>query len=180
MSFLFSIIIFFCVVLWLELEVDDEDEDSSLSTTFGLGSKDGVDARSPASVARSFMKSLDEDPLYPCFIILNQHWCDHFFIHLHILFIMAWKVLLTYLNKGWEKGHRIYFFFSSNQLNLVLHWDFGNKSWWESEIPLSDIKLHLMPAWNFNLLLLYYHSNWRVYGVEIIFIECWKMADNAR
>lgn len=84
------------------------------------------------------------------------------------------------LNKGWEKGHRIYFFFSSNQLNLVLHWDFGNKSWWESEIPLSDIKLHLMPAWNFNLLLLYYHSNWRVYGVEIIFIECWKMADNAR
>ncbi|KAH9674169.1 hypothetical protein KPL70_018368 [Citrus sinensis] len=46
-----------------ELEVDDEDEDSSLSTTFGLGSKDGVDARSPASVARSFMKSLDEDPL---------------------------------------------------------------------------------------------------------------------
>lgn len=58
----------FSVFLLLELEVDYENEDSGLSTPFGLDSKDGLDAQSPASVARSFMRSLDEDPLYPFFI----------------------------------------------------------------------------------------------------------------
>lgn len=57
--------------LGLELEVDDEDEGCGLSTQFDSDPKDEFDVPSPVSVAQTFMKSLEEDPLYPCFINLN-------------------------------------------------------------------------------------------------------------
>ncbi|KAJ4705473.1 Methyl-CpG-binding domain protein 4 [Melia azedarach] len=46
-----------------ELEVDDEDEGCGLSTQFDSDSKDEFDVPSPVSVAQTFMKSLEEDPL---------------------------------------------------------------------------------------------------------------------
>ncbi|KAJ0087808.1 hypothetical protein Patl1_32824 [Pistacia atlantica] len=41
-----------------EFKIDDEDEGCSLSTPFGLDSKDGMESSSPISFSRSVMKSL--------------------------------------------------------------------------------------------------------------------------
>ncbi|XP_031283610.1 uncharacterized protein LOC116142318 isoform X1 [Pistacia vera] len=46
-----------------EFKIDDEDEGCSLSTPFGLDSKDEMESSSPISFSRSVMKSLEEDTL---------------------------------------------------------------------------------------------------------------------
>lgn len=73
------------IVLLLEIEIDDE-ADLSVSMALGFNLKDEMDPSAgynePVSVASSIMKSLEEDPLYLCFILSLFHYFSPCFFNM--------------------------------------------------------------------------------------------------